>query len=99
MNKLIKLLFGIGITTVLLSACGTENTPANDDNNNHDDTTQVEEPTPHLGANFNARLGPHFVRFSELESSKTTWIRGMLDFFTSTKSTRMEKNGSVIRRF
>ncbi len=34
-----------------------------------------------MGVNFNECLSPDFVRFSEIKSSETSWVRGFITFF------------------
>lgn len=70
----------ISIIMVITSACG-DNNSSNKKRNAKKQNTDTEQLTPHLGVNFNEKVGPKFVDFSELKSSGTTWVRGMLDFF------------------
>lgn len=67
------------IPMVLVTGCGDKN------NSTQGKTTNSQEKSLEninsLGVNFNERVGPQFVRFSELKNSHTTWVRGMLDFF------------------
>jgi hypothetical protein len=94
MEKVIKLFPGLIFIIVLASACGNEEVNSNPPGTHPpgDSDSTKNEWVPHLGANFNARLGANFVRFSELKSSGTTWVRGMIPFFQLYKKYKAGKN-------